>query len=247
MKSCIKKHVKKKFPNITAILPAAGVGKRMQSAVPKQYYLIGNKTLLEYSIDTLLSQSCICHCIVVIHSHDCWFRKLSIAYDPRISIVIGGPTRADSVMAGLQHVKKTVWVIVHDAARPCLHKEDLLRLFEITKFSHIGGILAVPVFNTIKRAYRNSEYIKYTVNRDNLWNALTPQLFNFNILKYCLEKALKNKVIVTDEASAIEYCGYTSILIRGRADNIKVTYQDDLKLASFYLSKLNNTGIYRIS
>ncbi|WP_159715520.1 2-C-methyl-D-erythritol 4-phosphate cytidylyltransferase [Blochmannia endosymbiont of Camponotus nipponensis] len=232
--------VEKKFPDITAILPAAGTGKRMNNILPKQYCTIGDKTLIEHSISVLLYQSCIRHCIVVVNASDRWFRQLSISYDPRVSVVIGGQTRADSVMAGLEHVKKSVWVIVHDAVRPCLRDEDLLRLFEITKFSQIGGILAIPISNTIKRTYYGTNVIRYTVDRENLWHALTPQLFNYDLLKCCLKKALKNKVVITDEASAVEYCGYTSILIQGRSDNIKVTYQDDLKLARFYLSKLYN-------
>ncbi|URJ30909.1 2-C-methyl-D-erythritol 4-phosphate cytidylyltransferase [Blochmannia endosymbiont of Camponotus sp.] len=233
------KHVRKKFPDITAILPAAGTGERMNSILPKQYCTIGDKTLLEHSISTLLCQSCIRRCIVVVNARDRWFKKLSIACDPRISVVVGGKTRADSVMAGLKHVKKSVWVMVHDAVRPCLHPEDLLRLFEVTKFSQVGGILAIPICNTIKQTYYGTNFVRYTLDRNNLWHALTPQLFNCNLLKSCLKKALKNRITITDEASAIEYCGYTSILIQGRSDNIKVTHQDDLKLASFYLSELN--------
>lgn len=232
------KNFKISFPGITAILPAAGIGKRMNSTLPKQYFTIGDKTILEYSINALFFQSLIQHCIVVISAHDRWFRQLSVSCDPRISVVIGGNTRADSVMAGLKHVKNSVWVIVHDAVRPCLHSDDLLRLFKIINFSKVGGILATPVRDTIKRSYSGSDCIHYTINRNNLWNALTPQLFNCNLLKYCLNKVLKNKIIVTDEASAIEYCGYTYILVRGRMDNIKVTYKSDIELISFYLSKL---------
>ncbi|WP_331828382.1 2-C-methyl-D-erythritol 4-phosphate cytidylyltransferase [Candidatus Blochmannia sp. SNP] len=237
--TCFIERVKKSFPDITAILPAAGTGERMNSILPKQYCTIGDKTLLEHSISALLCQSCIRRCIVVINAQDRWFKKLSIACDPRISVVIGGKTRADSVMAGLQHVKKSIWVIVHDAVRPCLHPEDLFRLFEITKFSQVGGILAIPICNTIKQTYCGTNFVKYTLDRNNLWHALTPQLFNCNLLKSCLKEALKNRVTITDEASAVEYCGYTSILIQGRSDNIKVTYQNDLKLARFYLSELN--------
>lgn len=235
---CYSESIKISFPSITAILPAAGIGKRMNSALPKQYFMINGKTILEYSIDALLFQSCICHCIIVISAHDRWFNQLSISYDPRISVVIGGNTRAHSVMAGLQHVKNSMWVIVHDAVRPCLHHDDLLRLFEITKFSQVGGILAVPVCDTIKRSHSDNNCIRYTINRNNLWYALTPQLFNYNLLKFCLDKALKNKIDITDESSAIEYCGYTSVLVHGRTDNIKITYKDDIKLVSIYLSKL---------
>lgn len=240
------KRVEVNFPDITAILPAAGIGKRMNSVLPKQYFMIGGRTVLEYSINALLFQSCIRHCIVVINESDKWFNQLSISYDPRVSVVIGGNTRADSVMAGLKHVKNSMWVIVHDAVRPCLHSDDLLRLFKITKFSQIGGILAIPVRDTIKQSYANSDVIHYTINRNNLWHALTPQLFNYHLLKFCLNKVLKNRIDVADESSAVEYCGYASILIKGRTDNIKITYKDDIKLVSFYLSMLykRNNGYF---
>lgn len=237
------KNFKVNFPEITAILPAAGIGKRMHSTLPKQYFMIEGKTVLEYSMNALLFQSCIRRCIVVINAHDRWFNQLSVSYDPRVSVVIGGNTRADSVMAGLKHVKNSAWVIIHDAVRPCLHHEDLLRLFKIIKFSQVGGVLAVPVRDTIKRSYSDNNFIHYTVNRNNLWCALTPQLFNYNLLKFCLSKALKNRIDITDESVAMEYCGYSSILVKGRTDNIKVTCKDDIKLVSVYLSKLyKNNG-----
>lgn len=232
------KFLEKNCPDTTAILPAAGIGRRMNSVLPKQYFTIGNRTVLEYSVHTLLLQSRIRSCIVVIHERDQWFHKLSIANNPKISVVVGGITRADSVMAALRHVQNSVWVIVHDAVRPCLHSDDLLRLFKITKFSRVGGILAIPVCDTVKRSYTDSNLIHYTVNRNNLWYSVTPQLFNYNLLKDCLNKALINNVDITDEASAMEYCGYASILVNGRSDNIKLTYQYDMKLISLYLSNL---------
>lgn len=235
---CCSTNVKKNFPDTTAVLPAAGLGRRMSSILPKQYFTIDDKTVLEHSIYALFRQSCIRRCVVVINARDQWFNKLSISYDPRINVVIGGHTRADSVMAGLKYVK-TMWVIVHDAVRPCLHYDDLSSLFKITKFSHVGGILATPVCDTIKRSYSdNSNFIHYTVNRNDLWHALTPQLFNCNLLKYCLNKALTNKINITDEAVAVEYCGYISTIVQGRTDNIKITYPSDIELARFYLSKL---------
>lgn len=235
-------YINQNFPDTTVVLPAAGVGRRMDSVLPKQYFIIGNKTVIEYSINVLLQQSCIRNCIVVINNQDRWFHRLSVSQDPRISVVIGGETRADSVMAGLQRVKNSVWVMIHDAVRPCLHWQDLLSLLKITKFSQVGGILATPIVNTIKVADSNNNLIHYTLSRDNLWNALTPQLFNCDLLKYCLKKALKNKIFITDESAAIEYCGYTSVLVPGRSDNIKVTYKHDLKLANFYLSRLYGDG-----
>lgn len=238
MLCCVSKNFKVNFPDITAILPAAGVGKRMNSALPKQYLMIRDKTVLEYSIHALLYLSCVRRCIVVLNAKDRWFNQLSISYDPRIISVIGGITRAHSVMAGLKYVENSMWVVVHDAVRPCLHYDDLLRLFKVMTFSQIGGILAIPVRDTIKKSCFSNRFIHATVDGRNLWHALTPQLFNYKLLKYCLKKALKNKINITDEASAIEHCGYKSVLVQGRTDNVKVTYKDDLKLVGFYLSEL---------
>ncbi|QOI11241.1 2-C-methyl-D-erythritol 4-phosphate cytidylyltransferase [Blochmannia endosymbiont of Colobopsis nipponica] len=231
--------LKKNLPDIIAVLPAAGIGRRMKCRVPKQYSMIGNKTLLEYSISTLMCQSCIKQIIVVISSSDHWFRKLSISNDAKVATVIGGKTRTDSVMAALKYMDKVDWVIVHDAVRPCLHQDDLLRLLEITVYSCVGGILAIPVADTIKKACVNSSrLIDYTVNRKNLWRALTPQLFNFSLLKCSLSSVLEKGYIISDESSALELFGYHPQLIIGRSDNIKVTYPEDLILASIYLSQI---------
>lgn len=233
------------FPDIIAILPAAGIGSRMQTDCPKQYLTIGNKTLLEHAIDALLRQSCIRHVIVAIGANDGYFATLPVSRDARVSHVIGGRERADSVLAGLLAARALAradqWVLVHDAARPCLHQDDLVRLLAIAAQTAIGGILATPVRDTMKRA--DGGAIDHTVDRNNLWHALTPQLFPLALLESCLAKALTDGALITDEASALEHCGYRPLLVAGRADNIKVTCPEDLALAAFYFTQLQNDAL----
>lgn len=227
-------------PDVIAILPAAGIGCRMQSSLPKQYLTIGDKTLLEHAIDALLRQSCIREAIVAISAADRWYNHLPVAADPRVRVVIGGDARSDSVMAALCCTRAAGWVLVHDAVRPCLHQDDLRRLLAITKHTNVGGLLASPVRDTIKRARDGTDMIEHTVDRDDLWHALTPQLFARALLKNCLKRARTKGVRVTDEASALEYCGYAPLLVAGRADNIKVTRPEDLALARFFFSQMAN-------
>ncbi|MEH2922451.1 2-C-methyl-D-erythritol 4-phosphate cytidylyltransferase [Samsonia erythrinae] len=231
-------------PEVVAVLPAAGNGSRMQNDRPKQYLTIGNdatgrKTILEHTIDTLLRHASIQRVVVAIRSDDVFFPTLAIANDPRILVVTGGQQRADSVLAGLAAVADTAWALVHDAARPCLHQDDLTRLLALVGQSDVGGILAAPVRDTMKRS--TDGFIEHTVERNDLWHALTPQLFPAVLLKACLQRALQDGVTVTDEASALEYCGYRPQIISGRSDNIKVTRPEDLALAEFYLTSLHST------
>ncbi|VAX77100.1 2-C-methyl-D-erythritol 4-phosphate cytidylyltransferase [Serratia symbiotica] len=228
------------LPSVTAILPAAGVGSRMQIDCPKQYLAIGDRCILEHAIDSLLRHPRIQQVIVAIGLGDKQFEQLTIATDPRVSVTIGDRQRADSVLAGLKLAGDAEWVLVHDAARPCLHVDDLSRLLAITEYSKVGGILASPVRDTIKRVDPGLGTISNTIERKNLWHALTPQLFPLALLKQCLKRALDESVIVTDEATALEYCGYHPCLVSGRSDNIKITQPEDLALAEFYLTKLGN-------
>ncbi|MCO7508379.1 2-C-methyl-D-erythritol 4-phosphate cytidylyltransferase [Serratia fonticola] len=227
-------------PQVIAVLPAAGIGSRMQAECPKQYLTIGHQTILEHAIHALLRHPRITQVIVAISPEDQQFKTLSIASDPRVLVTEGGQQRADSVLAGLQLADNAHWVLVHDAARPCLHPDDLERLLAITAHSKVGGILAAPVRDTMKRAQVGQSIISHTVERQDLWHALTPQLFPLELLKLCLQRALDEGATVTDEASALEHCGYHPLLVAGRADNIKVTRPEDLALAAFYLTQLNN-------
>ncbi|WP_350312685.1 2-C-methyl-D-erythritol 4-phosphate cytidylyltransferase [Dickeya fangzhongdai] len=219
---------------VVAVLPAAGNGSRMQSDRPKQYLSIGGKTILEHTVAALLRHPRIQRVMIAISADDRYFPELPLATDPRIQVVTGGRQRADSVLAGLLQLPHTDWVLVHDAARPCLHQDDLSRLLALTGQSEVGGILAAPVRDTMKRS--RDGVIDHTVEREALWHALTPQLFPLALLRGCLERALREGATVTDEASALEYCGYRPRIVPGRADNIKVTRPEDLALAEFYLT-----------
>ncbi|PIJ50488.1 2-C-methyl-D-erythritol 4-phosphate cytidylyltransferase [Erwinia sp. OLTSP20] len=226
-------------PDIIAVVPAAGIGSRMHCSSPKQYLSIGQQTIIEHTLAPLLAHARIGRVIVALSPDDLHFSTLPVSQHPRIMTVTGGQQRADSVLAGLQAASGARWALVHDAARPCLHPDDLARLLAITASSNVGGILAAPVRDTMKRAESGRQAIAHTVEREALWHALTPQLFPLALLRQCLQRALREGATITDEASALEYCGYHPELIAGRSDNIKVTRPEDLALASFFLSQLH--------
>lgn len=227
--------------DVIAVVPAAGIGSRMQTECPKQYLKICNQTILEHAVAGLLAHPRIRQVIVAISPDDRFFMSLPLAANPSVTVVTGGQTRADSVLAGLQVAGDAGWVLVHDAARPCLHPDDLERLLAITPVSKVGGILATLVRDTMKRSEPGASLIAHTVDRENLWHALTPQLFPLELLRHCLLRALNEGATITDEASALEYCGFHPQLISARADNIKVTRPEDLALAEFYLTRLTQT------
>ncbi|QCI17807.1 2-C-methyl-D-erythritol 4-phosphate cytidylyltransferase [Buchnera aphidicola (Acyrthosiphon lactucae)] len=226
-------------PKIIAIVPAAGIGSRMQIDLPKQYIKIQNRTILEHTLTTLLLHPNIVRIIVSLNQKDDYFHKLSISSNFRIVSVIGGKERINSVLSGLIIAKNVDWVIVHDAVRPCLSYKDLEKLISIIKKNPVGAILARPVSDTIKYSNLKQEKVLHTVHRKNLWHALTPQLFQINLLKICLKKIIKDKISITDEASALEYCGYNPLLVVGSCRNIKITWPEDLLLADFYLKEQN--------
>ncbi|MEX9252555.1 2-C-methyl-D-erythritol 4-phosphate cytidylyltransferase [Pseudenterobacter timonensis] len=228
------------FSDVCAVVPAAGVGRRMQTECPKQYLSIGDKTILEHSVAALLAHPRVSRVVIAISPGDARFAALPLASHPQIVVVDGGAERAESVMAGLQAAEGASWVLVHDAARPCLHPHDLARLLAISENSRVGGILAAPVRDTMKRAEPGKNAIAHTVERVDLWHALTPQFFPRELLHDCLQRALNEGATITDEASALEYCGFHPQLVEGRADNIKVTRPEDLQLAEFYLTRLTH-------
>lgn len=224
------------IPDVCAVVPAAGFGRRMQTECPKQYLSIGQKTILEHAVDALLAHPRVRRVIIAVSPGDERFARLPLAQHPQITVVNGGAERADSVLAGLKAAGDSPWVLVHDAARPCLHQDDLNRLLQLSETSRVGGILAAPVRDTMKRAEPGKTAIAHTVERNDLWHALTPQFFPRQLLHDCLARALDEGATITDEASALEYCGFHPELVAGRADNIKVTRPEDLRLAEFYLT-----------
>ena len=222
-----------------AVVPSAGVGQRMGAAVPKQYLEIKNKAVIEYTLDCLLTHSAIAGLVMAMHPEDhCW-AEITVSAEKPLSIVNGGEERCHSVLNALsyllQHVDENDWVLVHDAARPCLTHEDIDQLIEQAS-KDIGGILAMPVNDTMKTA-DSEHHISATVDRDKLWCALTPQMFRLGQLHEALTQALAQNTLVTDEASAMELAGYKPLLVKGRADNIKITCPEDLLLAEFYLQQ----------
>ena len=205
------------FPGVCAVVPAAGFGRRMQTECPKQYLSIGNKTILEHAVAALLADARVQRVVIAVSPGDRRFSQLPLAQHPQITVVDGGAERADSVLAGLQALPEAQWVLVHDAARPCLHQDDLSRLLSLCETSRVGGILAAPVRDTMKRAEPGKTAIAHTVDRNDLWHALTPQLFPRELLVDCLTRALNEGATITDEASALEYCGFHPQLVAGRA------------------------------
>lgn len=226
----------------SVVVPAAGIGKRMKTNCPKQYLQISGKTIIEHTINNLLEHGQVKRVVVVLNPNDQYFSQLHIATHPRIEMVIGGQERCDSVLAGLNRLPDDEeWVLVHDAARPCLAQRDLTALLQLAKQGSTGGILATPVRDTMKRAVidkiNRQNFIKNTESRENLWHALTPQFFKLALLKKALNESYQKNTSITDEASAIELMGEKVILVEGCASNIKITQPEDLLLAEFYLTQ----------
>lgn len=220
---------------IIAILPAAGIGSRMRVDKPKQYLKILDKTILEHTLTVMLTHSAVTQIILAVNRGDPYIANIALIGHPKIQTIIGGETRAESVFNGLKVIdEKNTWVLVHDAARPCLTHSDIDKLLAVNDDQ--GAILAIPVTDTIKRATADQQILQ-TEDRTQLWQAQTPQFFRADLLKHALMQAFTQKVNVTDEASAMELAGFRPHLIVGRSDNLKVTRPEDLALAEFYLSK----------
>jgi len=225
--------------NYFAILVAAGNGKRMQAQIPKQYLKLCGKTLLEHAIAPLLAEPCISNVVVVTAQDDEHWPRLEIAQHPKIIVAEGGEERIDSCLNGLRALQGIArgddWILDHDAARPCLQAADLKQLLDSLQDNAVGGILAYPVVDTLKRG-DDEQMIVGTVDRNNLWHAATPQMFRYDLLFRALARAKRQADPITDNASAIELLGYRPQIINCSRQNIKLTYPDDLKLAEFYLN-----------
>lgn len=206
----------------------------MQADRPKQYLSIAGKTILEHSLNNLYAHPQIKEVVVALNPQDEYFDTLPIAKQSWVKRVHGGSERANSVLAGLDYVQSEDWVLVHDAARPCLAHSDLSKLLHIASHSQHGAILACRARDTMKRASATQE-ILHTECRDNLWHALTPQFFPLQQLRSALTDAMQQGVNITDEASAIEWAQGKVHIVEGQSSNIKVTQPEDLQLAEFYL------------
>lgn len=230
-------------PRFWLIVPAAGIGQRMQAECPKQYLKIDQRFILDITLSRTLSAAPFAGCVVALNEADSWWSSTEASKDSRIHACRGGSERADSVLAALDALSGRAapedWVLVHDAARPCLHPDDLGRLISRLEHHEVGGLLAAPIADTIKRSDpAGSLNVLETVDRRQLWRALTPQMFRYSVLANALRQALDEGLPVTDESSAVEFSGNIPLLVEGRPDNIKVTVPADLALAGFILSQL---------
>jgi 2-C-methyl-D-erythritol 4-phosphate cytidylyltransferase len=225
---------------IWAVVPAAGRGTRFGGPTPKQYLVAGDRVLLAHTLEALLSHPAVAGAMVVIAENDADWPGWSTLAGKPILTCIGGATRADSVLAGLQalpdDVRADEFVLVHDAARPNLALADLGRLLEVGRNDPVGAILAAPVRDTLKRAGDDGG-IDGTEPRTRLWRALTPQLFRRHQLARALQDAAAAGVEITDEAMAMERQGLRPLLVEGNEDNFKVTTPADLSRFEFELSR----------
>jgi 2-C-methyl-D-erythritol 4-phosphate cytidylyltransferase len=221
------------LPAFWAVIPAAGVGSRMRADRPKQYLTLAGRTILEHTLACFLDHPGLKGIVVSLAEDDPFWPQLPCADDARIHRAPGGSERADSVFNALLRLVElgadgNDWVLVHDAARPNLARSDLDNLLAVLAEDPVGGLLAVPARDTLKRAGPDGR-VRETVDRSVIWQAYTPQMFRLAPLQHALADARVAGVAVTDEASAMEWAGLAPRLVEGRADNLKVTRPEDLQ------------------
>ena len=228
-----------------AVVPAAGASRRMASKVPKQYATIAEEAVLEHTLRRLLAHPDILGIVVALDPSDEYTATVPSLNNPRVSTVSGGAERADSVLSGLNvlttRAQAEDWVIVHDAARPCLPLLDLERLIGYVNEHRCGAILAEPSVDTIKQV-DNEGQIVGTLDRAHLWRAQTPQMFRLHELRAALASCLARGDVITDEASAMESGDFSVNVVAGSACNIKITVAEDLTLAEMYLQSQLRVG-----
>jgi len=224
-----------KSPPIWAIIPASGTGSRMRGQKPKQYLQLGDKTIIEHTLDRLLSFDGIDGVILVLRSGDRDWEAIDYQSEKPLITTIGGELRQHSVFNGLLKLLEQdfdePYAMVHDAVRPLVSHQDLRKLIEAAIDHSAGALLALPIADTLKQQDEDTN-IGGTVNRVGLWRAFTPQLFRAKLLYQALEQMIENDIEGTDDASAIEYLGMRPHLVECSAENIKITYPQDLLLAT---------------
>lgn len=222
------------------IIPAAGRGLRFGAPVPKQYLSINGKPIIEHTLAKFLYHPRIEKIVVSIDPNDLFWQQLRLdGYSDKLMVAQGGAMRCYSVYAGLEAIKPFAspkdFVLVHDAVRPCIQASDIDKLIDTVGEHHpVGGILGTRVRDTLKHSNSDNEIVN-TLSRDNVWQAMTPQMFRYKLLFQALKQCILNGEFVTDEASAIESLGFVPMIVEGRRDNIKVTFPEDLLLAERYL------------
>lgn len=224
--------------SLIAIVPAAGIGARAslpgEAAVPKQYRPLAGQPMLRHAVRALLADPRIAQVRVAVSAGDGWVEQALAGLPRTVWRPCGGPTRADTVAAALADSGAAAddWVLVHDAARPGLPAQALARLIDACLGDAVGGLLALPVADTVKVG---GQRVSRTVDRDGLWLAQTPQMFRAGLLRDALAHARAAGLAVTDEASAVEAAGHAPRLVAGALRNFKVTWPDDFELMEKWL------------
>jgi 2-C-methyl-D-erythritol 4-phosphate cytidylyltransferase len=227
------------MPKVFAFVLAAGQGTRIGDPVPKQYIPLAGKPMMFHSIEAVAAVSRVNAVLVVLAPLDRhWGAHDWTAMPEKVEAAfVGGAHRGESVLNALKHIEsraaKDDWVLVHDAARPCILTELVDQFLDEIGDDPVGGLLAMPLADTLKRAEEDTLRVEETVSRAGLWRAQTPQLFRYGILR----KGLERKITATDEAEAVESLGQAPRLAQGENSNIKVTYAEDLAIAEMILQR----------
>jgi len=223
---------------LIALVPAAGVGTRAalsgNAALPKQYRLLGGLPMLRHAVKALLLDRRVAEVRIAVTAGDMRAESAVAGLPRTVCRPCGGPTRADTVLAALHdaQLRPHDWVLVHDAARPGLPLEALRRLIDACLTDGTGGLLALPVGDTVKAG---GARVVRTLSRDGLWLAQTPQMFRAGLLQAALTRAAERNLAITDEASAMEAAGHAPLLVRGAARNFKLTWPEDFALMEKWL------------
>lgn len=221
------------------VLPASGIGSRMNTSCPKQYLSFAQSTVIETTLKTLLDFDAIEGAVVVVSKEDDYWPTLKFSHNKPIYTTIGAAERSGSVFCGLQKIREVcdvqnLMVMIHDAVRPCITHSDLQLLVDQCEAEQPATFLAHPVTDTLKKS-NDSLLSIATVERSNLWRAFTPQVFAFDLIFKALQLVERDTLEITDDVSAVEQLGVHSKIVMGRSDNIKITYPSDLKIAELIL------------
>jgi 2-C-methyl-D-erythritol 4-phosphate cytidylyltransferase len=220
------------------VMPAAGSGRRFGETIPKQYAPLAGRTVIEWALSPFLADSRCAGIVVALAPGDPYWPEIAERLGPAVGVAEGGKERCHSVRRALQaltgQAEADDWVLVHDAARPCLARRDLDKLLESLASHPVGGLLAAPVSDTLKRASSDGS-VDQTIERAGMWRALTPQMFRYGRLCEALVRAAGAGKYPTDEAQALEWAGARAALVEGSAMNLKITTAADLMLAEAVL------------
>lgn len=228
--------------SVWAVVPAAGSGRRMAAEVPKQYLKLNGVPILEHTLRALLACPDIRGVVVVLDPSDRRADAIPSLSDPRVTTASGGAERADSVLAGLEAITAEAgvkdWVLVHDAARPCISVTTLRALITSCLSEGVGGVMAQASVDTLKHVSDDNRVVE-TLDRKVIWRAQTPQMFKLTELTSALSSAIASEAAITDESMAMELAGYPVSILEGPSTNIKITVPGDLEIAEIILRRLS--------